>query len=65
MKKAIFALLLTLSALNTYAQDKVIKDTTINKTSFKMYEGARGGRYIIVTSKAGKDYKRYFKTKTR
>jgi len=30
-----------------------------------MYEGARGGRYIIVTSKAGKEYKRYFKTKTR
>ena len=65
MKKAIFALLLTLSALNTYAQDKAIKDTTINKTSFKMYEGARGGRYIIVISKAGKEYKRYFKTKSR
>lgn len=37
------------------------KDTVINKVAHKLYIGARGGKYIIVTSKTGTTYKRYFK----
>lgn len=42
------------------AQDKVIKDTTISGFTYKMYQGSRGGHYILIHSKAGKEYKRYF-----
>lgn len=43
--------------------DKVLKDTTINGKVFKLYVGARGGKYTLVTSKSGNVYKKYFKAK--
>lgn len=39
--------------------DKVLKDTVIKSTSYKMYVGSKGGRYIFKTSKNGKVYKMY------
>lgn len=41
--------------------DKPVKDTVINKVTYKLYIGAKGGKYIIVTSKTGTQYKKYFK----
>ena len=37
------------------------KDTTIKSAAYKIYVGAKGGRFIIVTSKAGNQYKKYLK----
>lgn len=47
--------------LETINKDVSVKDTTINNKSFKLYTGAKGGKYIIVVSKTGNSYKRYFK----
>lgn len=56
----IFAALLCLGAIAS--PDKVIKDTTIKGTTYHLYMGSKGGRYIVMTSKTtGKEYKRYFK----
>lgn len=41
--------------------DKPVKDTVINKVTYKLYIGPKGGKYIIVTSKTGTQYKKYFK----
>ncbi len=61
MKKILFALCLMLS-ISAFAEDKPIKDTTINSVKYTMYQGSKGGRYIIRTSKTtGKTYKQYFK----
>ena len=38
-----------------------IKDTTIKSVVYPLYVGKNGGRFIIVTSKAGNQYKKYFK----
>ncbi len=38
-----------------------VKDTLIKNVSYKMYMGIKGGKYIIVTSRTGNQYKRYFK----
>lgn len=61
MKKLFFFIALLLS-LTTFANnDKPVKDTVINNTTYKLYVGAKGGRYILVTSKkTGKEYKKYF-----
>jgi hypothetical protein len=60
MKKLIFFVALLLS-LNTFAgNDKPVKDTVINHVTYKLFVGAKGGRYIIVTSKTGKEYRKYF-----
>jgi len=40
---------------------KAVKDTTIKAQTFKIYEGAKGGRFIIVTAKDGHQYKKYIK----
>ncbi len=40
------------------------KDTTIAKTVYKIYVGSRGGRFIIVTSKKGTQYKKYISSGT-
>jgi hypothetical protein len=37
------------------------KDTTMRGTTYKIYVGRSGGRYIIRTSKAGNEYKQYLK----
>jgi len=41
--------------------DKVLKDTTIAKKSYKLYLGVRGGKYVIRVSKSGNAYKQYIK----
>lgn len=41
--------------------DKSVKDTVIKEVNHKLYVGNRGGKYIIVTSKSGTQYKKYFK----
>lgn len=63
--KTLLTILIALS-LNLSAQDKlkpsgkVLRDTTINNAVHKLYEGSKGGKYIIVVSKTtGKEYKRY------
>ena len=56
----LFALLCTLSFAGQ--GDKVIKDTTINKVVYHIYLGSRGGKYIVVTSRTGKEYRKYLKT---
>lgn len=38
-----------------------VKDTTIRNVQYPLYRGAKGGMYIIRTSKTGKQYKQYFK----
>lgn len=43
--------------------DKVLKDTLIKSVSYKVYQGARGGRYIVRTSAKGNVYKQYIKAK--
>lgn len=42
-------------------KDKVLRDTTINNTQQKIYQGSRGGKYYLKTSKAGTIYKAYLK----
>ena len=68
MKKIIFTKIIATAILlvlcySLSANDKVIKDTTINKVSYSMYKGAKNGRYIIITSKKGTNYRKYFKSK--
>ena len=63
MKKIILMAILFALCSTASASDKVIKDTTINKVSYSMYKGAKGGRYIIITSKKGTNYRKYFKSK--
>lgn len=41
--------------------DKVLKDTVIKTVTYKLYQGSRGGKYIIRTSKTGTSYKQYIK----
>lgn len=43
------------------ASQTYLKDTTISKAVYKMYVGPKGGKYVIRISKAGKEYKVYFK----
>lgn len=54
------------SAMCTPTEDltknsKPIKDTTIKTVVYKIYEGSKGGRFIIVTSRSGNQYKKYLK----
>ena len=64
MKKFITTAILFALFFSASAKDIIIKDTTINKVVYSMYQGARGGKYIIVTSKTGTTYRKYFKNKT-
>lgn len=57
----IIALSLNLNAQEPQKSSTSTKDTTINKVYYKLYTGIRGGKYIIVVSKTGTTYKRYFK----
>lgn len=67
MKTIILSIAFTLVSLLSFAgNDKPVKDTVINNVKYSLYVGAKGGRYIIVTSKiTGKQYKRYFARKTK
>lgn len=75
MKKSTFyitaiaiILLFSLTASGVFAQtvkssDKELKDTVIKTISYKLYQGSKGGKYILRTAKSGKSYKQYFKAK--
>ncbi len=41
-------------------KDKSVKDTTIKSVVYPLYVGKSGGRYIVVTSRTGNQYKKYF-----
>lgn len=70
-KNLLFIVIMTVCSLfivaTSFAADKPIKDTTLTvngvKASYKVFEGGRGGKYVIVKSKTGSTYKKYFKTK--
>lgn len=65
MKRNLIIILLLLISLTAISQekpkDKVLRDTTINNTQHKIYQGSRGGKYYLKTSKAGTIYKAYLK----
>jgi len=62
MKKLLIVIAMLISTtLFSQTGDKVIKDTTIKSVVYKLYEGKRGGHYIIKTSKTGTTYKQYIK----
>jgi hypothetical protein len=68
MIKAIVIRLIILAATificcQANSQDEIIKqDTTIKGKVETLYIGNKGGKYILVTSKSGNVYKKYFKT---
>lgn len=69
--KNLIAILLVLCSFVAMGQDKPktidvskltsVKDTVIKEVKHKLYVGAKGGKFIVVTSKTGNQYKRYFK----
>ena len=61
MKKFILSAILFAFVTGAFATYPVIKDTTINTVQYKLYQGSRGGKYVIVISKTGKPYRKYFK----
>lgn len=63
MKTLLITVAFFLTALFAHAgnNDRIVKDTVINKVSYHLYEGSKGGKYIIRTSKTGTTYKQYFK----
>lgn len=68
MIKAIVIRLMILAATificcQVNSQGGTIKqDTTIKGKVETLYIGSKGGKYILVTSKSGNVYKKYFKT---
>ena len=65
MKKQILLIIILFFSLTAISQekpkDKVLRDTTINNTQHKIYQGSRGGKYYFKTSKTGNIYKVYLK----
>jgi len=68
MKKLILSIALILTVAFTNAQtvapkqaDKVLRDTLVKGVKTQIFVGSRGGKYILVTSKAGNVYKKYLK----
>ena len=65
MRKQILLIIILFISLTAISQekpkDKVLRDTTINNTQHKIYQGSRGGKYYLKTSKAGTIYKAYLK----
>ncbi len=65
MRKQILLIIILFISLTAISQekpkDKVLRDTTINNTQHKIYQGSRGGKYYLKTSKAGTIYKVYLK----
>jgi hypothetical protein len=65
MKQLLTALMIMGVTLVAHAQTPKtaapIKDTVIKGTSYPLYQGAKGGKYIVVTTKDGShSYKKYF-----
>jgi outer membrane lipoprotein-sorting protein len=63
--RRVLTIAMLLISINCVAQpkptDMAIKDTTIRSVSYKIYQGARGGKYYFKTSKSGTIYKVYLK----
>ena len=49
------------SCFSASAGGTYLKDTTIKAQTFQMFRGAKGGKFIVITSKSGNQYKKYFK----
>ena len=66
MKKILFIIIILFISLTAISQekpkDKVLRDTTIKNVTYKIYEGSRGGKYYLKTSKSGAIYKVYLKS---
>lgn len=72
-KTAVIVILLVLFSVATMGQDRPktidvskltsVKDTVIKDVNHKLYIGPKGGKFIVVTSKTGSQYKKYFKAK--
>jgi len=66
--KKIFVILFIMLSVNSFCQTvekRPIKDTIIKGATYPLYVGAKGGRYIIITSKTGVVYRKYFKYKPK
>lgn len=65
MRKLILLLAIVLISLTVIGQtkptDKVLRDTVIRSVQYKIYQGARGGKYYFKVSKSGTTYKVYLK----
>ena len=65
MKKILFIIIILFISLTAISQekpkDKVLRDTTIKNVMYKIYQGNRGGKYYLKTSKYGTIYKVYLK----
>lgn len=67
--KTLFSILMICFSLQAFPQEptqnkptnKVLKDTVIKEVSYKLYQGSRGGKYIVRQSKNGNTYKQYIK----
>jgi hypothetical protein len=66
MKKLITTALILANML-LFAQEtkptQTAKDTVISGKQVKLYTGAKGGKYTIVTAKDGHQYKKYLTKK--
>ena len=64
MRNLALLLIAVVTTLFSYSQTptaKPIKDTVIKGKSYPLYQGAKGGKYIIVMAKdSSHTYKRYF-----
>lgn len=65
MRKLILLLAIVLISLSVVGQtkptDKVLRDTVIRSVQYKIYQGARGGKYYFKVSKSNTIYKVYLK----
>lgn len=65
MKKILFIVIILFISLTAISQekpkDKVLRDTTIKNVIYKIYQGSKGGKYYLKTSKSGTIYKVYLK----
>lgn len=64
MKAMLVILVLLILGVVAHATgtDPIVKDTTIKAQTYHIYQGSKGGRYIMKTSqKTKKEYKAYLK----
>ena len=48
---------------SVFIRTKFVKDTVIRGTTYQIYQGARGGKFILRTSAKGNVYKQYLQVK--
>lgn len=62
MKKLLFFLMLSIAfSLELKAQDKHLRDTTIKDSTYCIWQGSKGGIYIVKLSRDQRLYKMYLK----